>query len=194
MVRYLDSETDFGIPARKKTASSLASRRQKNGQLPREQALEAAREQALRVLDRNACSSAQIQKKLSVAGFEPQICEEIVNRLLEVGLLNDREYAAMLVRTRFSERGLVGRALIQELNRKGIPPALHPQALAQIDAAQQDERVKELAEKKARTLGNVTYPQAMRRLASFLARKGYSPAQCREATHKVLSAMEFDED
>ena len=91
MVRYLDPETDFGIPARKKTASSLASRRKKNGQLPREQALEAAREQALRVLDRNACSSAQIQKKLSVAGFEPQICEEIVNHLLEVGLLNDRE-------------------------------------------------------------------------------------------------------
>ncbi|MFR2394092.1 MAG: RecX family transcriptional regulator [Varibaculum cambriense] len=49
-----------------------------------------------------------------------------------MGLLDDREYAAMLVRTRFQERGLVGRALVQELNRKGIAPDLQQEALAQI--------------------------------------------------------------
>ena len=137
MVKYLDPENDFGAPRRRKKSPDLAARRQKNAQLPREEALEAARESALRVLDRTAASSGQIRQKLTKAGFLPEIAEEIVNRFCEVGLLDDQAYAAMLVRTRFQERGLVGRALVQELNRKGIAPHLQPEALAQITPEQE---------------------------------------------------------
>lgn len=192
MVKYLDPESDFGAPRRRKKSSDLAARRQKNAELPRSEALEAAREAALRVLDRTAASSGQIREKLTKAGFLPEITEEIVTRFLEVGLLDDREYAAMLVRTRFRERGLVGRALVQELNRKGIAPNLQPEALAQITPEQEVESAQMLAEKKARSLGNATYPQAMRRIGSFLARKGYSPAQCRSATNAALADRDFE--
>lgn len=192
MVKYLDPENDFGAPRRRKKSPDLAARRQKNAQLPREEALEAAREAALRVLDRTAASSGQIRQKLTKAGFLPEIAEEIVNRFCEVGLLDDQAYAAMLVRTRFQERGLVGRALVQELNRKGIAPHLQPEALAQITPEQEADSARMLAEKKARSLGNVTYPQAMRRLGAFLARKGYSPSQCRQATNAALADREFE--
>ncbi|WP_122820284.1 regulatory protein RecX [Varibaculum vaginae] len=187
MVKYLDPESDFSVPRRRKRNPDLAARRQKNTQLPREEALEAAREAALRVLDRAAASSGQIREKLTKAGFHSEVAEEIVTRFCEVGLLDDREYAAMLVRTRFRERGLVGRALVQELNRKGIAPNLQQEALAQITPEQEAESAQLLAEKKARSLKNATYPQAMRRIAAFLARKGYSPVQCRTATTAALA-------
>lgn len=192
MVKYLDPESDFGAPRRRKKSPNLAARRQKNAELPAEEALAAAREAALRVLDRTAASSSQIRQKLTKAGFLPEIAEEIVNRFGEVGLLDDREYAAMLVRTRFQERGLVGRALLQELNRKGIAPELQQEALSQITPEQEVQSAQMLAEKRARSLHNVSYPQAMRRIGSFLARKGYSPSQCREATRQALSNMDFE--
>ena len=192
MVKYLDPESDCGAPRRRKKSPDLAARRQKNAELPAEEALAAAREAALRVLDRTAASSFQIRQKLTKAGFLPEIAEEIVNRFGEVGLLDDREYAAMLVRTRFQERGLVGRALLQELNRKGIASDLQQEALAQITPEQEAESAQMLAEKKARSLHNVSYPQAMRRIGSFLARKGYSPSQCREATRQALTNMDFE--
>lgn len=192
MVKYLDPESDFGLPRRRKKSPDLAVRRQKNAELPTEEALAAARESALRVLDRTAASSSQIRQKLTKAGFLPEIAEEIVTRFGEVGLLDDREYAAMLVRTRFQERGLVGRALVQELNRKGIDPGLQAEALEQITPEQEVENAQRLAEKKARSLHNVSYSQAMRRIGSFLARKGYSPSQCREATRGALADRDFE--
>lgn len=192
MVKYLDPESDFGLPRRRKKSPNLAARRQKNAELPTEEALTAAREAALRVLDRTAASSSQIRQKLTKAGFLPEIAEEIVTRFEEVGLLDDREYAAMLVRTRFQERGLVGRALVQELNRKGIAPDLQQEALAQITPEQEAESAQRMAEKKARSLHNVSYPQAMRRIGAFLARKGYSPSQCRQATREVLADRDFE--
>ena len=194
MVKYLDPESDFGLPRRRKKSPNLASRRQKNAELPTEEALTAAREAALRVLDRTAASSSQIRQKLTKAGFLPEIAEEIVTRFEEVGLLDDREYAAMLVRTRFQERGLVGRGLVQELNRKGIDPRLQAEALAQITPEQEAESAQRLAEKKARSLHNVSYPQAMRRIGSFLARKGYAPSQCREATRAALADRDFENE
>lgn len=192
MVKYLDPESDFGLPRRRKKSPDLAVRRQKNAELPTEEALAAAREAALRVLDRTAASSSQIRQKLTKAGFLPEIAEEIVTRFGEVGLLDDREYAAMLVRTRFQERGLVGRALVQELDRKGIDPGLQAEALEQITPEQEVENAQRLAEKKARSLHNVSYSQAMRRIGSFLARKGYSPSQCREATRGALTDRDFE--
>ena len=192
MVKYLDPENDFGAPRRRKENPDRAARRQKNAQLPREEALEAAREAALRVLDRTAASSGQIRQKLTKAGFLPEIAEEIVNRFCEVGRLDAQADAAMLGRTRFQERGLGGMALVQERNRKGIAPHLQPEALAQITPEQEAESAQMLAEKKARALGNVTYPQAMRRLGAFLARKGYSPSQCRQATNAALADREFE--
>ena len=192
MVKYLDPESDFGLPRRRKKSPDLAVRRQKNAELPTAEALAAARETALRVLDRTAASSSQIRQKLTKAGFLPEIAEEIVTRFGEVGLLDDREYAAMLVRTRFQERGLVGKALVQELNRKGIDPGLQVEALEQITPEQEVENAQRLAEKKARSLHNVSYSQAMRRIGSFLARKGYSPSQCREATRGAQADRDFE--
>ena len=80
MVKYLDPESDFGLPRRRKKSPNLAARRQKNAELPTEEALTAAREAALRVLDRTAASSSQIRQKLTKADFLPEIAEEIVTR------------------------------------------------------------------------------------------------------------------
>ena len=69
MVKYLDPESDFGLPRRRKKSPNLAARRQKNAELPTEEALTAAREAALRVLDRTAASSSQIPPKPHEGGF-----------------------------------------------------------------------------------------------------------------------------
>lgn len=158
----------------------IGQRRQANAELPLAEGIEAAKERALRVLDRAAQSRADLEKKLQQSGYTTEMIRAALDRLTEVGLVNDQEYALMLIRSRTQERGLVGRALEQELLKKGINYRQYPavvEYLTQI-ADQQTDNAQHWASKKARQLPTgLERKKAVARIASFLARKGYSPTE-----------------
>ena len=148
-------------------------------------AFEAARDIALRRLERSLACRSQVQQALERKQVDPDIAQQVLDRLEEVGLLDDLAYAQTLARTRFREKFAARRAIASELKTKGISAA-NIAALEQIDDADEAQAALALARKKAATLTNVEPAVAKRRLAGALQRKGYGPADTWHAIEVVM--------
>ena len=134
-----------------------------------------ARQIVLRQLAMTPRSRAQLAQKLAQRDVAPGVAAAVLDRMTEVGLVDDEAYAQMLVRTQHSGRGLAKRALARELHTKGIDDDLAEEALASISDADERDRARALVEKKLRAMHGLGVEVQTRRLAGMLARKGYSP-------------------
>ncbi|HET7397944.1 MAG TPA: regulatory protein RecX [Intrasporangium sp.] len=133
-----------------------------------------ARAIVLRQLTVAPRSRAQLEKKLRDRGCPDDVAGRVLDRMTEVGLVDDEAYAELLVRSRHSSRGLSRRALAQELRKQGIDKELADGALEQVGAAQERARAEELVARRLRTMHGLDADVQARRLAGMLARKGYS--------------------
>lgn len=133
-----------------------------------------AREIVLRQLTAAPKSRRQLAEKLRAKEVEEDVIDAVLDRMEDVGLVDDAAYAGMLVRSQVASRGLARRALAQELRRKGFDDETAATALEQVSDDDERRRALELAHKKMRTMGSLAPDVEKRRLAGLLARKGYS--------------------
>lgn len=118
--------------------------------------------------------------------------EPLLDRMEEVGLVDDAAYADSLVRARHAERGLSRRALSEELRRKGIDDDLATEALEQIDDDDERAAAQELVRRRlARTRG-LDRDVRIRRTVAALGRKGYGPGLAFDLVRAGLDAEEAD--
>ena len=148
---------------------------------------------ALRKLDARACSRAELVAAMVGRGFRTEVAEEVVARLEAVGLVDDQAYADALVRSRFAATGASGRSLRDTLSRKGLGADVIERAVAQIDRDDEEARADDLVARRRRSLQGVSRQTAYRRLASMLARKGYSPSVASAAVSRALASWESEE-
>lgn len=197
MVRYLDPEDHPELGEERAPRSSpgerLARARERNAALSGTEAVEAAREVALRKLDARACSRAELVAAMVGRGFRTEVAEEVVARLEAVGLVDDQAYADALVRSRFAATGASGRSLRDTLSRKGLGADVIERAVAQIDRDDEEARADDLVARRRRSLQGVSRQTAYRRLASMLARKGYSPSVASAAVSRALASWESED-
>lgn len=118
-------------------------------------------------------SRQQLRAKLRQRNCPDDVAEAVLDRMAEVGLVDDEAFAGMLVRSKQAGRGLATRALSQELRTKGIDPETAEAVLADIDPEEERERARALVVKKLRTMHGLDATVQTRRLAGMLARKGY---------------------
>ena len=133
-----------------------------------------ARQIVLRALTATPRSRAQLEDLLRRKDCPDPVAATVLDRLTEVGLVDDAAYAGMLVRSRQAGRGLARRALAQELRRKGVDDDTARAALDEVDPVGEEERARELVAKKLRTMTGLDPNVQTRRLAGMLARKGYA--------------------
>ena len=192
MVRYLDPEDhpELGEERRRRSSPGerLARARERNAALTGAEALEAAREVALRKLDARACSRVELTGAIEGRGFSAELASEVVDCLESVGLVDDQAYADALVRSCFAGTGASGRALREVLVRKGLDASTIDQALSQIDRDDEAERAAQLIARKRSSLVGVPRETAYRRLCFMLARKGYSPSVVSATVRDALDA------
>jgi regulatory protein len=119
-------------------------------------------------------SRAELMQKLAQRGCAADVAATVLDRMTQVGLVDDQAYAQMLVRVQQSGRGLAKRALARELRTKGIEDHLAEEALASISDEDERDRARALADKKLRAMHGLGIEVQTRRLAAMLARKGYS--------------------
>jgi len=98
----------------------------------------------------------------------------VLDRFTEVGLIDDAEYARMLVRARHEDRGLARRALKVELRRKGIDDEVAATALGAVDADLEESTARDLARRRLAGNRELAREVRMRRVVAMLGRKGYS--------------------
>lgn len=134
---------------------------------------ERAREIALRMLNHSPRSGREVHDRLTSREVDEQVADEVVKRFSDVGLINDVEYAATLVRTRHDERGQARRAIAHELSRRGIDEVTAQGALSQIDDDDEAQRAREIVDRRLQSMTDVSDDRALRRLAGYLGRRGY---------------------
>lgn len=166
--------------------------RVESGALAGAELTEHAREAILRTLTAAPKSRRQLMDAMTRKGYPPEVLEPLLERFEEVGLIDDAEYAGMIVRTRHGERGLSRRAIAQELRRKGIDDETATGALDQVDDDDENDAARDLVRRRlARTTG-LDREVRIRRVVGMLARKGYSPGLALSLVREEL-AREGDE-
>ncbi len=134
---------------------------------------DAAREAGLRILTRTQKSVHELEQALIKKGAAVEVATAVVQRFIDVELLDDARLAKAIVNTRVALKGESARAIRRELDRRGLS-AQADVALEELDRDAEFENASELAIARMRRLTGLERETRMRRLSSFLARKGYS--------------------
>ena len=143
---------------------------------------------SMHALTRRGMSRWELEKTLLSRELDADIVGAELDRLEEVGLLDDAALAETFVRTQHDRKGLGRGALTAELRRRHIDQEHIDAALEQVDDDDEQTRATELAVKRAGQLSSYDLETAKRRLHGFLARKGYSSGVVRAAVDEALSA------
>lgn len=148
-----------------------------------------AKDICLRLLTDRARSRAELADKLAAKGFAPEVAERVLNRLAEVGLIDDAAFAEQWVHSRHTFSGKGKKVLAQELRRKGVSDADAGPALAAITPADESARAAELVRRKLTTLPpDLPTDKRTNRLVSMLARRGYNQSMAYAVVKDELAA------
>ena len=152
-------------------------------------------EAAARFLEVRARSVAEVRRRLTSAGYRPELVEGAIDRLAEIGVLDDEAFARSWVESRDRARPRGERALRQELALKGIDRGISDEILEERREAGEGtevdlEAARRLLARNARSLARVADPRARRQRAhALLARNGFDPDVCRQATAETLAEL-----
>jgi regulatory protein len=137
---------------------------------------EQARDLCLRLLTARARTRAELEGQLAKRGYPDDVSERVLDRLAEVGLVDDADFAEQWVRSRRANAGKGKRALAAELRTKGVDNEVITATLADIDSGAERQRAEQLVRDKLRRekLGDDDDAKLARRLVGMLARRGYS--------------------
>lgn len=128
---------------------------------------------AVRILTASAKSSRTLMLALRKRKFSPAAAQYAVKRMVELGYIDDVAYGRQLI-TQLQKAGKKGRlGIIAELQRRGISTKIIEQIYQ--DQDDQDERNKALtlANRKLASYSGLPQHICQRRLAAFLARRGF---------------------
>ena len=145
----------------------------------------ACREAALKLIERTRRTRADLARRLKEKGYAPATVGDVLERLTEVGLVDDVEFARAWLAGRWGRRPSGWRRLLQELRGKGIAEADVERARELLtERGGAPDEVASAA--KLVALGRRSYaalePRVQRqRLYALLARHGYDSDTIRRA-------------
>lgn len=159
---------------------------------PPADAEEVARKILLDQLTGQARSRKELADRLARRNVPDEVATRLLDRFTEVGLIDDAAFARAWIASRQPGKGLAGRALAQELRRKGIDDEIVREAIAEIEPDDEEAAARALVAKKMRSLRTVDRTTATRRLVSMLARKGYSSGLAYGVVRDALGEVDDD--
>ena len=136
-----------------------------------------ARERALYLLGLRDYACKELEQKLYTEA-SPETAAAVVERLRQVGLLDDRRYAARLARSLSEGKHYPRRRIEQELRRRGIDPLTAQSAAEEVDGEDYEQALALLEKKYYNKLND---PDSRRRVTAALARRGFSCGAIRRA-------------
>ena len=127
----------------------------------------------LRQLTNSPKTRAQLERALAKRECDPAVAREVLDRLAEVGLVDDAAYAELYVRSKQNSRGVAKAMLSRELRAKGVAADTAADVLDAVPDAVEEERARALVRTRLKRLNGLDRSVQVRRLAGLLARKGY---------------------
>ncbi|OYO15227.1 recombination regulator RecX [Enemella evansiae] len=153
-----------------------------------------ARQIVLRQLTMQARSRHELAEILRKKGIPGEAATAVLDRMTEVGLVDDARFAEAWVDSRQQRRHLSRAGVRQELQRKGLDRDLVNETVAEIGSDDEYAAAHALAEKKLRSVRNLEPVVQRRRIAGALARRGFGPGIANQVLTDVLDTdpAEFD--
>lgn len=145
-----------------------------------------ARERALYLLGLRDYACKELEQKLYTEA-PPETAAAVVERLRQVGLLDDEQYAARLARSLSEGKHYPRRRIEQELRQRGISPVL---AVAAVDGLDGEDYEQALALLQKKYYNKLNDPDSRRRVTAALARRGFSFGAIRRA----FDALDIPDD
>ena len=150
---------------------------------------------AARTLAARAISASDLKLKLRRNGNDPAAIDYAINRLTDLGLIDDTQYAGMKARSIIRSKPAGRRFIEAKLRQKGIDQSIIAQTL--------DEELKDhdpfqdaltLARRSARSLASREPEVRQRRLIGRLARRGFDHDIVRRVVKQIESEILSDQD
>lgn len=138
---------------------------------------EQARALCLRLLTVRARTRAELAGQLAKRGYPDDVSTRVLDRLADVGLVDDVDFAEQWVHSRRVNAGKGKRALAAELHTKGVDNDVITSVLSDINPDAERDRAEELVRKKLRRENlsdQAADARVTRRLVGMLARRGFS--------------------
>ena len=135
---------------------------------------EDVRKALLKLLERSSKSSGQLRTLLLEKEFPVQLVDQMIDRFIEVGLIDDLALAKDFTETAITRKSKAKSVIARELRAKHFPQEAIDAAISEIDSESEIEAAKKLAESRYRQLLKLEPEVRTRRLSSYLMRKGYS--------------------
>jgi regulatory protein len=150
---------------------------------------EQARALCLRLLTGRARTRAELSDRLAKRGYPDDVSTRVLDRLADVGLVDDADFAEQWVRSRRAKSGKSKRALAAELHTKGVDNEVITAALGGLGTGADRDRAEELVRSKLRreTLSGDD-ARVARKLTGMLARRGYSQSLACDVVFAELAA------
>jgi regulatory protein len=148
-----------------------------------------AHEAALRYLDYRPRSVREMRLHLQGKSVEPDVIDEVVERLSDVGLLDDHAFARYWIENRRDFRPRGQRALRMELRQKGVPDDIIDEALRVGQGHSEDEAAYQAAQAQARKMRTLDPAEFRRKLEAHLLRRGFSYDIAREAAARAWNEL-----
>ena len=144
---------------------------------------------AARMLGARAKSAFELKQSLRRKGNDPDAIDWAINRLLELGLLNDTEYAAMAARSIIRAKPAGRRFIEAKLRLKGIDRQIITETLdEQLEGTDPYEEALKLGERFNRSITSTLEPEVRkRRLVGRLARRGFDHDVVRRVVETIES-------
>ena len=154
-------------------------------------------EAAARFLEARSRSIVEVRRRLTGAGYRADLVEGAIERMVDLGMLDDEAFARAWVESRDRARPRGERAIREELRLKGVDRASVDLVLAERREAASGFEAKDespsvdlraaerLIAKHQRGLARLTDPgQRRKRAYALLARSGFDPETVGEAVRR----------
>jgi regulatory protein len=138
-------------------------------------------------LSRSARTRGQLADLLARKEVTAEVAETVLDRFTELGLIDDAAYAEAFTRSRHEHKGLGSRAIAFELRRRSVPDELVQEAVSVLDTEQEQQTASRLARERQARMNGLPREVQARRLAGFLARKGYGGDVVGRAVREALA-------
>jgi len=148
--------------------------------------LEAAKKRALRILGKRNFSEREMQKRLVSKGETQEIADETVQWLVQLGYIDDSDYATRIV-SHYSAKGYGISRIKDELYKRGIPRDMWDDKLYALDDEDMFDAAVEFLRKK---LKGSNEGDDLKRASDALVRRGFSYEDVRIAASKYLENID----
>ena len=145
-----------------------------------------ARTIALRKLTAKACTRHELDQALQAKNVPEGVIDGVLDRLQEVGLVDDASFAVDWVTSRQQRRHLSRRLLRRELQAKGVESSHIDRALDRVDRNAELTSARDLVERKRAAMNGLSRDVQYRRLAGILGRRGFDAGITTQVLADVL--------